>query len=398
MKTAILSLLICLMASVSYMAQDVMAQDFFVRELPGAHPIILVHGFGGWGKSELLGYRYWGGTALDIEKYLNDKGFIVHTSSVGAISSNHDRACELFCQIKGGRVDYGKAHAEKYHHHRMGKSYEGLYPQWDSEHPVHLLGHSMGGSTCRMLTELLARDYFGAGTDETWCKSVATIASPHNGTTLATGVNQLAGGYAEQIIAGFLALSGTNWEFYDFDMEHWNLKPNPGESLHDFLKRIDQTIGDNKEDLSMFDLLPSGAQKINGQIRTFDAIYYFSYAAEETYVLDPYTGCEWGEPEMNPMFWGFAYYMGHYQGAEVPDHKNWWKNDGVVNTVSMKGPAGSVVIPCQGLPRRGVWNYMGLTESKDHGKVIGHYQGPLSGEWLYKFYLDLATMLYKLPR
>ena len=40
------------------------------------HPIILVHGFLGWGKEEVGDKSYWGGEN-DIEKYLNDRGFQV---------------------------------------------------------------------------------------------------------------------------------------------------------------------------------------------------------------------------------------------------------------------------------------------------------------------------------
>lgn len=383
----ILSILACL-----YLPQWIVAQDD-----SSSSPIILVHGFCGWGPDELLGYRYWGGTVLDVESYLRENGFAVYTSSVGPISSNHDRACELFYQIKGGNVDYGASHCQKYHHNRFGRTYSGCYPQWDGSHPVHLIGHSMGGQTARVLLQLLAQDFFGMGTDETWIKSITTLSSPHNGTTLATNINEFAGGYAEQLIAGFLALAGTNWELYDFDMDHWNLKPQPGETLHDFLVRIDRTIGENKEDLSMQDLLPSGAQKINQQVSTFPNVYYFSYATEETYVLDPEPGHEWAEPEMNPMFWVFAYYIGHYEGPEISPNKDWWKNDGVANTISMAGPANAQIIKYSGVSHRGVWNYMGLIESKDHGKILGHYQGPISGDWLYKFYLDLASMLHRLP-
>ena len=40
-----------------------------------------------------------------------DKVFEV---SVGPISSNWDRAIEVFYQLKGGQVDYGKGHSRKY--------------------------------------------------------------------------------------------------------------------------------------------------------------------------------------------------------------------------------------------------------------------------------------------
>ena len=43
-------------------------------------------------------------------------------ASVSAFGSNYDRAVELYYYIKGGRVDYGAAHAAKYGHERYGKN------------------------------------------------------------------------------------------------------------------------------------------------------------------------------------------------------------------------------------------------------------------------------------
>ena len=77
------------------------------------HPIILVHGFLGWGKEEVGDKNYWGGEN-DIEKYLNDRGYQVYSVSLGPVSSTYDCAIETFYQIKGGQVDYGQEHSEKY--------------------------------------------------------------------------------------------------------------------------------------------------------------------------------------------------------------------------------------------------------------------------------------------
>ena len=74
------------------------------------YPIVLVHGFMGWGKNEMGNYKYWGGN-YDLEQAFKDQGFEVYVASVGPISSNWDRAVELFYQIKGGQVNYGKRHS-----------------------------------------------------------------------------------------------------------------------------------------------------------------------------------------------------------------------------------------------------------------------------------------------
>ena len=70
------------------------------------HPVILIHGFLGWGRNEMPGYYYWGGRT-DLEAMLQESGHEVYSVSVGPISSNFDRAIETFYQIKGGQLDYG---------------------------------------------------------------------------------------------------------------------------------------------------------------------------------------------------------------------------------------------------------------------------------------------------
>ena len=54
---------------------------------------------------------------------------ITHEASISAFGSNYDRAVELYYYIKGGTVDYG-LHAERYGHERYGKTYEGVYKDW----------------------------------------------------------------------------------------------------------------------------------------------------------------------------------------------------------------------------------------------------------------------------
>ena len=73
----------------------------------------------------------------------------------GGLSSLHDRACEIFYQIKGGRVDYGEKHAQTFGHARFGRTYLGLYPTWSASSPIHIVGHSLGGTTVRMLQVIL---------------------------------------------------------------------------------------------------------------------------------------------------------------------------------------------------------------------------------------------------
>ncbi|MGL6220539.1 MAG: hypothetical protein ACRC36_21005, partial [Lacrimispora sphenoides] len=47
-----------------------------------SYPIVLVHGFMGFGREELLGYKYWGGV-VDLQEKLNASGHETYTATVG---------------------------------------------------------------------------------------------------------------------------------------------------------------------------------------------------------------------------------------------------------------------------------------------------------------------------
>lgn len=130
--------------------------------------------------------------------------------SPSGIASLHDRACEIFFQLKGGRVDYGAEHARAHGHFRFGRVYErGLYPEWDENHPVHLVAHSYGGCTARVLQQYLADQRFPAcfpsasssssssssnrtnpfiRTSAAWVRSITTISSPLNGSLVVNAL------------------------------------------------------------------------------------------------------------------------------------------------------------------------------------------------------------------
>lgn len=388
------------------------------------YPIILVHGFGGWGRNQtigdlILGYEYYWGGSNDIEQKLTSSGYKTLTGELGPFSSNWDRACELYAYIKGGTVDYGEVHSQKYGHQRYGRSYRGIYPDWgelssdDKNHKIHLVGHSMGGTTSRTLVQLLAKGdeeervanqenlnplFLG---NKPWVHSVTTISSPHDGTTMIDG----RGSLLEEVVkdAIYIISYGMNKQpsddgIIDFKLEHWNLSIKPTEKLGSYIKRIiDSKIWEKTKDFSIYDLSTDGARKLNKWVRTQPDVYYFSWATSATMPI-PIAGYHIPIPRtMNKLLYPGSLLMGKYTRDEVNKviiDESWWENDGYVNVISQNGPkwgSNDIIIPFNGTAKKGVWNFMGKLADTDHKAIIGQ------GRDVFQFYKDLAKFLNELP-
>ena len=86
---------------------------------------IFVHGLSGWGSYDAAYRRmpYWGMRGGDLMAWLREQGFDCRAASVAPTSSAWDRACELYAQLAGARVDYGAAHSRRYQHSRFGRDF-----------------------------------------------------------------------------------------------------------------------------------------------------------------------------------------------------------------------------------------------------------------------------------
>ncbi|KJB88437.1 lipase [Paenibacillus sp. E194] len=401
--------------SVHAQADDVIVNNAIANN---DFPILLVHGFGGWGRDEMFSFKYWGGLG-DIQETLRKRGHSVYTAAVGTVSSNWDRACELYAQIKGGTVDYGRAHSELYGHERYGRSYEGLYPSWGEIDPntgrpkqIHVIGHSMGGQTSRMLIHLLekgdaseravtaASDLSPLFSDQPlpYVSSLVSLAAPHDGTSFTHFVEGVIP-FIHQLI-GLIAAASGNAEhpLYDFKLDQWGLKRMPDDSFFDYFQRvINSKFWRISKDSSLWDLSPDGAKQFNEQIQANPSVYYFSIATNKSY-RTPLSG--WHAPKllMNPLLLPPSYFVGSF-AYDSPGHvvidEEWWPNDGLVNTISMDGPkngSNDQIITYQGKPQIGKWNYLGLMDSWDHLDIVG--LGLKNTDY---FFLDLADMLTELP-
>ncbi len=354
------------------------------------YPIILVHGFLGWGTDEMGGYHYWGGHD-DLAGYLDSLGYTTHIVSIGPVSSNWDRAIELYYSIKGGQVDYGKTHADRYGiiQKPPGKVYPGLYPEWDDNHPVHIIGHSMGGQTARMLQFLLVNDFYldsGYSVPEEsyllgqsnpgWIKSITTISTPHNGSTLTNLITKSIP-FLQDIIA-IAAVTGNN--FYDFDLQQWNFQRKKGERWLDYLDRMRDHPAWGTKNISAWDASLDGARDLNTGLVADPDVYYFSFATASTR-LDSSSGRHVPDAGMSLTYFANARLMGSktaYWNDGTATDSTWFENDGIVNTVSMLGPQTGLngpdpiaayhpdepLIP-------GQWYFMGKLNF-DHKQIVGH--------------------------
>ena len=388
------------------------------------YPIVLVHGFTGWGPEEMGGYKYWGGRR-SIETMLNDAGHPTHTAVVGPVASNWDRACELYAYIKGGRVDYGAAHAAKYGHSRYGQTFPGLIPDWGSnpEHQkIHLVGHSQGGQTIRVLSYLLDQgsiaEQLAADNDDgelsplfrggqPLVHSLTSLATPHDGTTLALVLKDQAKLLLNWLLALATYINENNSDSppYDFKLEQWGISQRRGETDEDYRERLLQSDIWDQPDISIWDLGPAGAIELNRAYPSVDSVWHFSWATDDSR-LGPLKEGYLPRIGMNMAFVATSLALGKYfdatPGTGLPlFDQSWWPNDGVVNTRSMPGPqlgTDTIIVNVEELEETpayepGLWYFMGTKDRWDHMDIVGiQTRVNVTG-----FYLQLAAQLAALP-
>lgn len=365
--------------------------------------IVLIHGFSGWGRDEMFGMKYWGGGwdgKWDLQEYLKSLGYNVVTVAVGPISSNWDRALEAYYQLKGGCVDYGASHSSSYGHKEAGRCYNALLSNWDDTHKIHIIAHSQGGQTARVLLKLLRDGKAGEGTapifqgGKNWIRSITTLSTPHDGTTLTAFANPL--GLTERIVTAAYRLgglvSGDN-VVYDLKLDQWALTRNAGESWYDYKNRVtNNATWKNSLDNSLYDLSPDGAPNIYGGNAAYPDVYYFSLTTKSTY-KGFWDGKQHALLSTFTPFIPQTEYMGQYTrneaGHAVID-SSWWGNDSVVNSRSMQGPAGAPKQTYNGTPVKGVWQDLGTWDGWDHVDICGMFTLKDASA----FYVNHAKLLY----
>lgn len=400
--------------------------DAYPNKRQNNYPIILVHGMCGWGRDEMLGYRYWGGLG-DTQTYLNLYGYKTFTASVGPISSNWDRAVELYYNIVGGRVDYGAAHALKHGHNRYGDTYPGFYKQWSATNKVHIVGHSLGGASPRFLIQLLENgdaaekayvpsgqeaptsDLF-KGNKKNWVASLTSIAGVQNGALTVD-----SGYFREDLmkmVLGMGAIGGIGLEqntFYNFDLGQWGLQRQKNETVKAYFDRIfDKTSSGapssarfwNSQDNCMYDLSVKAMQLQNEWVKSSPNVYYASYTLND--MVEQTNGTWSPASTMNILFKLEAANIGRTTASLPLGFLNWRPNDGLVSVVSSQYPIGHDYVLMDPLNRKlapkGVWDVHPTIKGQDHLSIVAPDYLQSTSTWLNKFYLDIAKDLSYLPK
>lgn len=293
-----------LMALVLMTAIAIIPSSAAGKTLKGSmYPTVFVHGMMGWGETDdgLANIvDYWGLGSGSMMTHLKNQGYNVKEAAVGPLSSNWDRACELYAQLMGTRVDYGAYHAKKYGHDRFGRDYTGKALlgsyKWSSAKKVNLVGHSMGGTTIRYLEDLLkdgdalevnyskqhglsCSNLFKGGKGD-MIYSITCISTPSNGTTYKEAMPLLYDGSVDVYVlwAKYLFSNQLTNKILDFDLDQFGVCEKPGEiALTAMLRILTQTDFLKHNDSCINDLGIDKACAINKRVDQASNVFYFSY-------------------------------------------------------------------------------------------------------------------------
>lgn len=144
--------------------------DDTLPEGPTQYPIILVHGFAGWGYLDRFAYFY------QVTDFLTEQGYQVLEPAVTPVATIEQRAEELRAAI------------------------EEVYPTGK----INIIAHSQGGLDARYLISHLG-----------WSNRVAsltTVSCPHHGSGLVDLVAGLLPDFTEEIIDWIIELLGLDWD------------------------------------------------------------------------------------------------------------------------------------------------------------------------------------------
>jgi len=388
-------------------------------------PNVYVGGLFNYGEQTPLWHSMpYPGIINNLQNLITAEGFEFYTASTGPFSSTWDRAANLFAELTGTRVDYGKAHSREHGHARFGRTHEQpLVPDWSPERPINLFGYSMGAQTIYLFAHLLAEGCpheravtppeelspLFAGGNEGLIHSITSLAGTLNGSTIEVAFLEDQSTLMHTMIFQPFLLFGRFGRLnaiYDLQLDHFGLSGVGGGIPFNPFRTSDVRDFFDSRDHTMFCLSPGGAAAINRVAATRPDIYYFSYALCIT-TYDETTG-HWvvnREELLNmPLFYIFGNRMGRgegrfygrsyeYPGGRFTVDEGWWRNDGSTNVISAMYPFGA---PNKEFDpnniQRGTWQVMPIMHGYNHG-FFGGFDFKHSIEDLRDFFLGHFEIL-----
>ncbi|KAL2829068.1 hypothetical protein BJY01DRAFT_261389 [Aspergillus pseudoustus] len=287
------------------------------------NPIVLVPGFTGFGEPIFGSINYWGGFEDLAAALQTHTGVPVILPRIGPISSNWERACELYCQLREIQrtgtdngfdtrstptpssiaVDYGRyidLPPDTARTTKRAVVLGQLEPEWTwtEAHPVHMICHSQGGNTVRLLIELLSGRhaaqhprYFPSGSNQqALVKSVVTLGTPYRGTTITSVIFDqiLRDVHVNEVITRLVVSSALHpTRFLDLQLEHWGFAPQAaGESFIAMHNRLEAPILAwwNSDNNGIKDNGPDGIARLNRDFNPQPSpqTYYFTLSFDAT--------------------------------------------------------------------------------------------------------------------
>ena len=224
-----------------------------------------------------------------------------------------------------------------------------------------------------------------------WIKSITTISTPHNGSTLVPIMLDIFP-FTLSLAPWFGIIENeTINNLYNFDLDHWGLTKNPNETLNEFINKISNSNAIKSNNLCTWELTPTGANFFNLEYTESSNVYYFSFT---TYATKQKKDSFQHEPDaaLSLHLWPTALLMGSYN---LYENNSWYENDGVVNSISMSHPHNSNVISLTTIPQKGIWQSVSKLNI-DHQGVIGHAVTEKEHNDIFVLYKEHCKLLYTL--
>lgn len=260
-----------------------------------------------------------------------------------------------------------------------------------------------GGDWHDYVSPLFWGDYNG----EQYVSSITSLAGVLNGTDFISAFGLTASAVMRIFISVANTLGLTEFGgFYDCNLDHFGLTndPNMSESeLDAYWSYLNQKGFFESTDHALYDLTVEGANIMKQGFRTYDNVYYFSYAGNKTYPLPTSSkGHCVADPDILALMSAWATTLGRYTSSEQVLNadgtvrgtidREWFPNDGLVNTISARYVFGN---PEKRYDKNniepGIWQWKDM--DYDHLHIIGGLV-PYNLVDTKLFYLEIMDNIY----